>query len=313
MRETQAPTLRNTPQRFPASLWEAAGAPHAVEAPLPIARRTRAHAATASPAHAQLIVLASSSAGNASLLITGHGKLRRATLIDAGLSPRRTFRALAALSLAPEHLDRILFTHLDRDHAHNGWIRALPRHAEFIIHRRHRARAERMGLLVRRTRIFDDQPFDLTDHIEAHPTLAAHDDLGVVAFRFNLPPSSTADQPSRPRSLGYATDLGRVTDQLIHALSAVDVLAIESNYCPRMQIDSDRPEFLKRRIMDGAGHLSNEQCATAVQAIAPARAVVLLHLSRQCNTPERAAEHHAAAPYELAIAHWANPIPAITL
>ena len=87
----------------------------------------------------------------------------------------------------------------------------------------------------------------------------------------------------------------------------VDVLAIESNYCPVMQENSDRPEFLKRRIMDGSGHLSNQQSAAAVRAIAPKKHVVLLHLSRQCNTPELAAMGHAGAPYELTVAHHEVP------
>ncbi|XOV75295.1 MAG: hypothetical protein ACFHWZ_18080 [Phycisphaerales bacterium] len=49
----------------------------------------------------------------------------------------------------------------------------------------------------------------------------------------------------------------------------VDVLAIESNYCRDMQVASDRPEFLKSRIMDGSGHLSNDECLDAVHAISP--------------------------------------------
>lgn len=237
--------------------------------------------------------------------------MKRVTLIDGGLSPRRTMRCLAAMGLGPEHLDRIVFTHLDRDHAHAGWVRGLPRHAEFVIHLQHRARAERMGMLVRRTTIFDG-PFELPTGVAVQPVLAAHDDLGVVAFRFSLPAHSE-DAAAPERSLGYATDLGRVPEALIEAFQGVDVLAIESNYCPRMQTESNRPEFLKRRIMDGGGHLSNQQCAEAVQRIMPARSVVLLHLSRQCNTPERAASYHANAAYDLAISDWAAPIAPVGL
>jgi phosphoribosyl 1,2-cyclic phosphodiesterase len=92
-------------------------------------------------------------------------------------------------------------------------------------------------------------------------------------------------------SLGFATDLGRVPQSLIDAFRDVDVLAIESNYDPPMQRRSARPAMLKRRIMGGAGHLSNEQSFDAVRAIvaastAPPRHIVLLHLSRQCNAPD---------------------------
>lgn len=118
--------------------------------------------------------------------------------------------------------------------------------------------------------------------------------------------------PAAPRtgpvaSLGYATDLGHVPARLTTLMAEVDVLAIESNYCPRMQAASSRPEFLKRRIMGGSGHLSNQQCAAAVEAIRPREHVVLLHLSRECNQPSLAAEHHAGADYAITIASPDTP------
>jgi phosphoribosyl 1,2-cyclic phosphodiesterase len=145
--------------------------------------------------------------------------------------------------------------------------------------------------------------------VTLEPILLSHDELGVAAFRFSLPCGGT---------LGFATDLGRVTDELVDHLRGVDVLAIESNYCPVMQAGSPRPEFLKRRITGGAGHLSNEECAVAVARAEPVSEVVLLHLSRQCNTPELASAGHAGAPYRLSLAAqdeatdwiWIRPPPA---
>ena len=83
-------------------------------------------------------------------------------------------------------------------------------------------------------------------------------------------------------------------DDLVEQFCDLDVLAIESNYDPKMQRDSGRPWFLQRRITGGRGHLSNEQALAAVRRIfarcesagrrLPAH-VVLLHRSRQCNCP----------------------------
>ena len=129
------------------------------------------------------------------------------------------------------------------------------------------------------------------------PELLAHDDLGVAAFRCDLPCARHGG-----RSMGYATDLGRATPGLLSLLMGVDLLAIESNYCRDMQVASDRPEFLKNRIMDGSGHLSNDECLDAVHAISPRERVVLLHLSRQCNAPEIAARGHEDGRYELTVA-----------
>lgn len=243
-------------------------------------------------------VLSSSSGGNCSLLIRGSGGTRRLTLIDAGLSPRRTSRLLAEMGLRLDQIDDILFTHLDRDHCFPSWAQALPAHASFRIHRAHRARAERMGLLTRRTYLFDDRtPAALSDGVIAHSRSASHDTLGVAVFRFH------ARGCERP-VLGYATDLGRVTSPIVEHLQGVRTLAIESNYCPVMQESSGRPPFLIDRITNGSGHLSNEESADAVRRIAPAGQTVLLHLSRQCNTPSRALEHHAGAPI---VAHHEKP------
>jgi phosphoribosyl 1,2-cyclic phosphodiesterase len=54
-----------------------------------------------------------------------------------------------------------------------------------------------------------------------------------------------------------------------------------------MQLASPRPDYLKHRIMDGSGHLSNAQALELVhtlhaQGTSPEH-IVLLHLSEQCN------------------------------
>lgn len=244
-------------------------------------------------------VLASSSSGNCSVLIHGEAPLQRVTLIDAGISPRRTRKTLAAMGLSLDQIDDILFTHFDTDHCHAGWAKALPAHTRLRAHARHRAIALRQGgkFVAERFRFFED-PFEMWGGVRVTPTLQSHDELGSAAFRFDF---------ANGASLGYATDLGRVGGALIDALRAVRVLAIESNYCPRLQIASDRPEYLKRRIMDGSGHISNEQCRDAVRLIGPSETVVLLHLSRECNELELALSYHRGAGYRVMAAHPDEP------
>jgi len=232
----------------------------------------------------KLCVLASSSSGNCSLLsVSLDGKVFT-VLIDAGLSPRRTRALLESTGHGRIHIDHVILTHLDCDHWNTGWLEAMPEATTVHLHKRHVGRAGRMGLTYLRTQPFTDS-FEVLPGIVIHPLLVAHDDLGTAAFRI--------DFPACGRSLGYATDMGRPSQELCEHLAGVDILAIESNYCPRMQLASSRPDFLKQRIMGGRGHLSNEESARAVTRMAPRETVVLLHLSRQCNTPETAAQHHA--------------------
>jgi phosphoribosyl 1,2-cyclic phosphodiesterase len=161
-----------------------------------------------------------------------------------------------------------------------------------------------MGFLYSPSEVFEDC-FELAPGLCIRPLLQSHDEMGVAAFRIEV---------GSPRhALGFATDLGRASEELVRHLSGVDVLAIESNYCPRMQLESPRPEFLKRRIMGGAGHLSNRECAEAARLINPARHVVLLHLSTQCNTPTLAAAEHQDRRYGLTLSRPDAPTPWITI
>jgi phosphoribosyl 1,2-cyclic phosphodiesterase len=244
-----------------------------------------------------ICVLASGSRGNCTALVRGEGDARSVILIDAGLSPRRTAAALSCIGLSMALVRAVVFTHLDNDHAHPGWGEALPRGAALHIHRRHLGRAERAGLLRSRCEPFEGE-LDLPAGVRGRARLLHHDDLGVVCFRFH---ADDADD------LGFATDVGRVSAGLIEHLAGVGVLAIESNYCPALQAASLRPDFLKRRITAGHGHLSNQQCVEAVRRIEPRRHVVALHLSRECNRVDLVAALHEGADYALTVAEQDRP------
>ncbi len=249
-----------------------------------------------------LCVLASGSRGNCSVLVVPDGGTRRVILIDAGLSPRRTRGLLGSFGIELWEVDAVLLTHLDSDHAHAGWAKARDLRAPFYIHRKHRTRAERIGLAHHHTQLFQDS-FQVGKRIHIEPALLEHDTLGVVVFRMTIETS----EPGKQSVLSYATDVGRPSRTLARHIDGSDTLAIESNYCPRLQVQSDRPEFLKQRVMGGAGHLSNEQCLELVRSAAPRRDVVCLHLSQQCNDPELVRSMHADSDYRLVLSSQHEP------
>lgn len=254
------------------------------------------------PHAAELCVLSSSSRGNSSALLFNNHLI----LIDAGLSPRRTFALLAQRQLNHLPIAAVVLTHLDHDHWHQGWLSALPDRTTLFLHRRHLGRAGRQGMLYIRTHAFDSA-FEPLPGLSFHALLLDHDDLGVACLRI------TVRHDALRGDLGFATDLGRPTQALADHLRGVDVLAIESNYCPQMQAASDRPAFLKDRITGGKGHLSNAQSAALARAIAPRSTAVLLHLSQQCNTPATALAHHTPAPWSVLVASPDQPTPRLPI
>lgn len=257
-------------------------------------------------APASLCVLASGSSGNCSVLVIGHGRQRRVCLIDLGLSPRTTRRLLAPLGLTLGDVTDAVVTHLDTDHFRPGWARLLPSRSRLWIHRAHLPRAQQMGVPRTLLRPYTE-PFPvgrdaLAPGLTVRPHLVDHDDWGVVTLRLALP-----EADGGAPILGFATDVGRITTPLIDHLAGVPTLAIESNYCPRLQLASSRPAFLKNRIMGGRGHLSNAEAADACRSLEPLDHVVLLHLSRECNTPEAAADPHLGADYALTVSTQVEP------
>lgn len=223
--------------------------------------------------------LGSGSGGNATLLALSGPDESRFALIDCGLSPRETNRRLGAIGLSVDRISDILVTHLDGDHFRPTWINACQRHGITIhMHHRQQRRAAGLGMNFRQVVMFDEAiALSGETHVEAVPF--AHDALGTVGFVVN----------HGGLRLGFATDLGRVPPHLYERFVDLHALAFESNYDRRMQLASPRPAFLKQRIMNGSGHLSNEQAFDAVMRIAEhsnLSHLALLHLSRQCNCPK---------------------------
>ncbi len=223
-------------------------------------------------------VLASGSGGNCSVVVREDLRGRRCLLMDAGLSPRRTIRALADLGVKPGEIHGILLTHLDRDHFYPSWAKIAAReHIRIFAHRQQRTRLFKNGASMRHVKLFDDDfEIDRRTHVEI--VRFAHDDAGSTGYVIN----------HGGVRLGWATDLGRTTNALFDRFTQLDALAMESNYDRRLQVESGRPAMLKRRIMNGFGHLSNDESFRAVRRIAEnsrLRRIVALHLSRECNSP----------------------------
>jgi phosphoribosyl 1,2-cyclic phosphodiesterase len=116
-----------------------------------------------------------------------------------------------------------------------------------------------------------------------------HDSPGGC-FGFAL----TEGEGAARRKAVVTTDLGHSTPAILDACRDADALVVESNHDLGMLEASGRPPWLIKRIKQ-IGHLSNDQCSELVGTIVreshvPPRAVVLAHISQQCNTNALAVE-----------------------
>ncbi len=241
----------------------------------------------------EVCVLGSGSGGNATLLRCGGGVM----MIDAGFGPRTLTKRMAGTGTQLTDISAICLTHLDHDHMNPNLLLTIIKQKIRVFchdavrddlmqiadcHLRDDEAADNFADLV--SGYQTGQVFEPLPQLAFNPLRLAHDAEGSHGFVVS----------AQQTILAYATDLGRVPDELIARFCGADIVCLEANYDPEMQKKSDRPWYLKQRIMGGKGHLSNEQSLAAVRAILDQsekehhhlpRHIVLLHRSRQCNCP----------------------------
>jgi phosphoribosyl 1,2-cyclic phosphodiesterase len=202
-------------------------------------------------------------------------------LVDAGLSAKQMVLRLEAAGISPASLDGILLTHEHGDHTAGlevftkKWnipIYATPLTQESVATGyKHKPKWRLMNT---------GSPFEINGlRIECFPV--PHDAVDPVGFTFQ-------DEISK---LGILSDVGRVTNLIRDRLQGAHTLFVEANYDTKLlDEDTKRPWSTKQRINSSHGHLSNEQAAELVSALAheALHQVVLGHLSEDCNHPERA-------------------------
>jgi len=122
----------------------------------------------------------------------------------------------------------------------------------------------------------------LDGRVKVTPFSVPHDATDTVGFHIDF----------FGEKFTFMTDIGAPTDDAVKYASMADHLIVESNYDVDMLVRGSYPKELKLRIMQGHGHLSNEQVASLlVRCYHPLlKEVFLCHLSENNNTPLSAFE-----------------------
>ncbi len=229
----------------------------------------------------RVVSLFSGSKGNATLVDTGACRF----LIDAGGSLRLIEEMLERCGVSPAGLSAVFVTHEHGDHTHG--LPLLAKRYRIPIHITAASAAAlrpEPGSALADCLVTHDREFGLP--LEGGGTIEAfaapHDSVCCVGYRVDC----------GGESFGMATDLGYVTQRVYDRLRGCRAVMIEANHDCGMVRSGPYPEALKQRILSGGGHLSNQDCAEVVRALARSgtRAFLLAHLSRENNEPGRAAE-----------------------
>lgn len=216
--------------------------------------------------------LASGSSGNCTYIESANAKI----LVDNGKPLPYIFNALNELAVTPESINAILITHEHSDHIkgiqkfvnmYNTPVYAHISLKEILLKQLH--------LPVDKFEFFDTD-FNINDlHIQPFPL--PHDSKFCVGYRVS----------ENDAIVSICTDLGCFSDKTFDAIKSSALVYLESNYDPEMLMSyPNYPIFLKRRINGKNGHLSNMDCAKAIEKLVQSgtRLVVLSHISEHSNT-----------------------------
>jgi len=232
----------------------------------------------------RLAVLGSGSGGNAVLVRSGS----TAVLVDAGFPRDVLARRLAAVGERVEALTAILLTHEHGDHARAAG--SLARGLGIPVYLT-RGTFEALGEAARGALpgtvfIRPGEAFGV-EALTVEPFAIPHDAADPVAYCLGVD----------GLRVGICTDVGYVTYLTVARLKRCRVLVLEANHDARLLAEGAYHAGLKRRIGGRHGHLSNDDAARILEAVAPTGLahVVLAHLSRENNRPDLALAAAGAA------------------
>ena len=217
-----------------------------------------------------LASLGSGSRGNATLVCFGSTLL----LIDCGFNVKQTEARLARLGVRAGDLSGILVTHEHSDHA--AGVAALAHKFAIPIYASHGTLSKPQHALFGHA--FDgDVPFDIDD-VTVNPVRVPHDAREPTQFVLS----------GHGARVGVLSDLGCVTPHVARQFDGCDLLMLEANHDVSLLQNGKYPPVLKRRIRSDLGHLSNEQAAGLLDAVAnPELKVLIGHVSEENNSQDR--------------------------
>ena len=225
----------------------------------------------------KLSVLGTGSRGNATLVWAGE----TCVLVDVGFSAKQIERRLEHIGMHPDQISGVVLTHDHTDHTRGLTLVRKYDLDIYVTEATHRAAHKVFRGRERVHHYRSGRPFDI-GQLRVEPFATVHDAADPVGM--------TLEDMESGLRVGIATDLGRPTTQIRHALSGAHFLVLEANHDERMLHAGPYPISVKSRIASSHGHLSNRAAARfACELMHDGLAGILLaHLSAECNDPQLA-------------------------
>lgn len=204
------------------------------------------------------------------------GNSADAVLIDAGISSRETEKRMKRIGLSVRKVKAIFVTHEHSDHIRG--VRSLSKRYDIPVYITPGTLAG-SGLKIRKELVLSFQPY-------VPVTVGSLQVTAFPKFHDAIDPHSFIVTDHRVR-VGVFTDIGRPCSHVIRHFKQCHAAFLEANYDEDMLEKGSYPLYLKDRIRNGHGHLSNMQAAELFAMYRPSfmSHLFLSHLSRNNNEP----------------------------
>lgn len=223
--------------------------------------------------------LYSGSSGNSIFIASDNAKV----LIDAGLAGKKIDDALKHIGEESSSIDGIFITHEHIDHIKG--VGVLSRKYDIPIYANHNTwdvMEKNIGKIKERNiRIMDRRSSITINDLEIRSFNIPHDAIAPVGYTVS----------SAGKNASVVTDFGVFTEEIRDNIIDSDIILLESNHDVNMLRMGPYPYKLKLRVLGENGHLSNEDCGSAIVSLLKndkKKQIVLGHLSGTNNHPDLA-------------------------
>ena len=223
--------------------------------------------------------LYSGSSGNSIFMASDNAKV----LIDAGLAGKKIDDALKHIGEESSSIDGIFITHEHIDHIKG--VGVLSRKYDIPIYANDNTWAvmeKNIGKIKEHNiRIMNRRSSITINDLEIRSFNIPHDAIAPVGYTVS----------SAGKNASVVTDFGVFTEEIRDNIIDSDIILLESNHDVNMLRMGPYPYKLKLRVLGENGHLSNEDCGSAIVSLLKndkKKQIVLGHLSGTNNHPDLA-------------------------
>ena len=240
----------------------------------------------------KIYTLYSGSGGNSTFIKVGDTRI----LIDAGKSARALCRSLCDVGEDINDIDAIFITHEHSDHVSALEVLSKKHRIPIHITEASALSLERLPApaLLDNLCCHEIGFCEQVGELKITSFRTPHDSRMSVGYRIEFEDSGCE------YAIGFATDIGYVSDEIRKNLTGCRAVVIESNHDVDMLMHGPYPRELKLRVSSKRGHLSNAECAELASELAQSgtEAFMLAHLSKENNEPTLALDEIRGAVEE---------------